>query len=162
MKRITFIFAALTVACLLQAQQTDVKKRFVATSEKEKMRKSENYYKKNYSFSPLSSILDILKEQYESGKLSKKDSDKALELIEEISLTNINEGNNFGFILSDFDNYMTGKIRKALAHAIDNPVYSSDGLESYMRLQDTACIDTTGIPPNIRVRYGRFGSHLKN
>jgi hypothetical protein len=35
MKRITFIFAALTVACLLQAQQTDVKKRFVATSEKE-------------------------------------------------------------------------------------------------------------------------------
>ncbi|MDR0700390.1 MAG: hypothetical protein LBG28_14420 [Tannerella sp.] len=242
MKKTVFISIALSVACLLQAQQTDIRKRFVATSEKEmyalcelmidstirtktdcsylythenerfgmsllylkridntdtlmmfvqncgfsihsnpnyctngyfphisycmpvafyarfldylgKLRKSKNYYEKDYSFEPLYSIRDILKEQYESGKLSKKDSDRALALIEEISLVDIKEGDSFSFILWNFDRYMTDKIRKALVHAIDNPFYSSDWLDSYMSLQDTACIDTTGIPANISPRW---------
>jgi hypothetical protein len=242
MKKKVFISIALSIACLMQAQQTDIKKRFVATSEKEmyalcelmidstirtetdclylythenerlgmallhlkridntdtlmmfvqncglpmfsdpdfctnvyftyisycmpvafyarfldylkKLRKSKNYHEKNFSFEPLSSIRNILREQYESGKLSKKDSDRALKLIEEISLVNIEEEGDFSFIRWKFDRYMTDKIRKALAHAVDNPVHSSDWLDSYMSLQDTACIDTTGIPANIRPRW---------
>ena len=100
---------------------------------------------------PLYEIRNILIKQYESGKLNKKDSLKALELIEQTTLRMINDKHDCSVVLvKKYDKYITDTIRQALVNVIENPFYPMEYLDFYMSQQDTTCLDTTGIPANIR------------
>jgi hypothetical protein len=124
-----------------------------------KLSKSNNYYVKKYAYEPLYTITNILIQQYESGKLSKNDSLKAWNLIELTIIRIINEEHSFYAIpgYHDFqkgrEKYMTDNIRQALIREIKNPYYPTEYLDFYMSKQDTAFLDTTGIPANINPRW---------
>ena len=108
----------------------------------------ENYYLKSKINGQLMPIMDIIIEQYESGQLNKEESKKAHRLIEETFLRIVNDNHNYRLLI-DYDNYITDKIRNDLVHIIENPFYPTAYLDFYMSQQDTACLDTVGIPPNI-------------
>lgn len=119
--------------------------------------KIENYFIKGCINTPLFPIIDIIEKLYESGNLNKEDSIKARRLIEETILRLINDNHNYrGFIEYKgeitYDKYMTDKIRQALVNIIKNPFYPKEYLDLYMSLQDTVCVDTTGIPAYIRTK----------
>ena len=107
--------------------------------------KIENYYIKSNINSPLRPIMDIIINQYESGKLNKQDSIKARRLIEETLLRIINDRHIYS-IVKKYDKYTTDKIRQALVNVIENPFYPAEYLDFYMSKQDTLSIDTVGIP----------------
>jgi hypothetical protein len=124
----------------------------------EKLSKSSNYYAKECAYEPLYPVQEILIKQYESGKLSKNDSLKVWNLIQLTTIRIINEKHSFYVIPGYYDffddsKYMTDDIRQALIREIENPFYPTEYLDSYMSQQDTACIDTTGIPPTIRPKW---------
>lgn len=111
--------------------------------------KRENYFLKRESTKQLYYIRQILKKQYESGKLDQKEKAEALELMELATLRMINDGHSF----KGYDQYMTDNIRRALVNMIDHPFYPAEYLDFYMSRQDTACVDTTGIPNEIKAKY---------
>ncbi len=120
------------------------------------LRKSDNHHKMWYSFPPLSDIRMILIKQYESKTLNKADSEKALRLIEKISLIKIRDEHYYVYLIVDEaepSEYMTPKIREALVNAIENPYYPKDFLNSYMLLQDTTFLDITNIPDSIKIMH---------
>jgi hypothetical protein len=116
------------------------------------IKKKETYFLKDYSTEPLYPIRNILIKQYESGKLNKTDSLKALELMEQTTLRMINDEHAYS-IVKKYDKYMTDTIRQALVNVIENPFYPTEYLDFYMSQQDTTCLDITGIPPNIRPKW---------
>jgi hypothetical protein len=111
--------------------------------------KRENYFIKDYSTDPLIFIKNILIKRCESGELNKQDSLKARHLIEQTILRLIKDAHNYRFLYGN-DKYLTDKIRQALVNVIENPYYPTEYLDFYMSRQDTSCLDTTGIPPDIR------------
>ncbi|MBR2196582.1 MAG: hypothetical protein IJ911_13345 [Salinivirgaceae bacterium] len=119
------------------------------------LKNDEHIYNKFYSCYPLSTIKTILQNRYESGDLDRPDSLKVLALIEEITLRRIIDGHSFKFLYGD-SIYMTERIKKALMYAIDNPYYPKSYLDYYINyMVDTACLDTTGIPIEIRTEFER-------
>lgn len=117
------------------------------------VQKRENYFLKQESTKQIRFIIDIVIKQYESGTLNKQDSIKARQLIEETLLRIINDRHDTSVMLMEkYDKYMTDKIRQALIHAIKNPFYPTEYLDFYMSHQDTAFLDTTGIPAYIKTK----------
>ena len=112
------------------------------------MDKIENYYIKSHIYSPLHPVVRIVIKQYESGNLNKDDSIKARQLIEETLLTLINDNHNYRGLLR-YDKYITDNIRRALVDVLENPFYPTKYLDFHISQQDTTCLDTVGIPPNI-------------
>ena len=89
---------------------------------------------------------------YESGKLSKSDSIKALCLIEKATLRIINDSYSYEFLYGN-NKYVTESIREALINAIKNPFYPQCYLDFYLKeVVDTMRVDTTGIP----LRWNEF------
>jgi hypothetical protein len=117
-----------------------------------KFDKIENFYIKDYITGQLGAIMYVIIKQYESGKLNKNDSLKAQQLIEGTLWRMIEDDHNYRVLLSS-DKYITDKIRQALVNVIENPFYPAEYLDFYMSQQDTASLDTTGIPPNLTVRW---------
>jgi hypothetical protein len=120
-----------------------------------KIEKRETYFLKHYSTRPLYHIRDILIKQYESGKLNKKDSLKALELMEQTTLRMINDEHAYS-IVKKYDKYMTDKICQALINVIENPFYPAEYLDFYMSRQDTSILDTIGMPEYVRDNYMKY------
>jgi hypothetical protein len=119
------------------------------------IRNKENYFLKDYSTKPLNPIRRIITKQYESGQLNKNDSLKARQLIEEALLRVIKDDHNYRVLLSS-NKYITDKIRQALVNVIENPFYQAEYLDFYMSQQDTASLDTTGMPEYVRDNYRKY------
>jgi hypothetical protein len=120
--------------------------------------KDNNFYK-HYSVKPLDAVREIIIKQYESGKLNKTDSIKALKLIEQVTLSMVNDGYNYYFLYGP-PKYMTNAIRQALIKAIEHPFYPESYLNFYMKeVVDTCVLDTTGIPIDVVERYKKGRSY---
>ena len=118
---------------------------------------NDNIFNKYYSVYPLYRIKDILINQYETNKLNKEDSLKALKLIEEITLRIILDGYHYQFLYGS-NKYITEKIHQALIETIKHPFYPESYLDFYMnKVVDTTCLDTMGIPNNVKIKYEKWG-----
>lgn len=122
----------------------------------ETLEQNDNYFYKRFSTSPLGTVRNILITKYESATLSKEDSLKALELIEQTTLRIVNDANSYNFLYGD-NKYMTENIRQALINAIENPFYPESYLDFYLNeIVDTTVLDTTGIPIDIQRKYKKW------
>jgi hypothetical protein len=122
----------------------------------ENLEQNDNYFYKRFSTSPLSSIRNILIAKYESGTLSKEDSLKAMELIEQTTLRIVNDAHSYNFLYGD-NKYMTENIRQALVNVIQHPFYPENYLNFYLKVVvDTTVLDTTGIPIDIQKAYKKW------
>lgn len=122
----------------------------------ENLEQNDNYFYKRFSTSPLGSIRNILITKYESGTLSKEDSLKALELIEQTTLRIVNDAHSYNFLYGD-NKYMTENIRQALINVIEHPFYPESYLDFYLsEVVDTTVLDTTGIPIDVQKKYKKW------
>lgn len=116
-------------------------------------RQSSNIFYMHYANSPLYALRNGFIKHYESGKLSKSDSIKALCLIEKATLRIINDSYSYEFLYGN-NKYVTESIREALINAIKNPFYPQCYLDFYLKeVVDTMRVDTTGIPLEIRNEF---------
>ncbi len=121
-----------------------------------KLWKNENAFYKRYSIYPLFDIKNTLITKLESGELTKGDSLKALELIEQTTLRIVNDAHSYNFLYGE-NKYMTKGIQQALVKEINDPIYPDSYLNYYLsEVVDTSILDTTGIPHEIRQKYEKW------
>jgi hypothetical protein len=117
----------------------------------EKINITENFFIKDEINRVLIPIRRIIIKQYESGKLTARDSNTAKRLIESTILKLIKNNHNYRGLFN-YETYITDTIRQALVDVIKNPFYPTEYVDFYMSKQDTLSIDTVGISNYAKIR----------